>query len=205
VSNSAVLLDPSGRRIFAYDKIHLVPFGEYVPLRRWLSFAKALTAEIGDFQPGSTHNVGKLPGGKFGVFICYEGVFGAEVRRFAVKGAELFINTSNDGWFGQTGAPAQHFMMARVRAVEDRRWLLRATNTGYTAAVDPYGRVVAEFSADTLGLLDAPYDFRSNLTFYTRYGDWLAWLSLIVVAAGLLLEKIVPREEKKEEKEEREE
>ena len=202
VSNSAVLLEPSGRHIFVYDKIHLVPFGEYVPLRRWLFFAKKLTAEIGDFQPGSTYNVGKLPGGRFGVFICYEAVFGAEVRRFAANGAELFINMSNDGWFGHSGAPAQHFMMARVRAVEDRRWLLRATNTGYTAAVDPYGRVVAEFSSDTLGVLDVPYDFRSNRTFYTRYGDWLGWVSLIVVAAGLVLAKIISREEKEEEKEE---
>jgi apolipoprotein N-acyltransferase len=185
VSNSAVLLDPSGRRIFTYDKIHLVPFGEYVPLRRWLFFAKKLTAEIGDFQPGSTYSVGKLPGGRFGVFICYEAVFGSEVRRFTANGAELLINVSNDGWFGHSGAPQQHFNMARVRAVENRRWLLRATNTGYTGAVDPYGRVVAEFSADTLGVLDVPYDFRSNLTFYTRHGDWLCWLSLLVVATAL--------------------
>ncbi|MGC2421042.1 MAG: apolipoprotein N-acyltransferase [Candidatus Acidiferrales bacterium] len=189
-TNSAVLLDPSGQRTFTYDKIHLVPFGEYVPLRRWLTFAGKLTADIGDFTPGTTYTVGSLasdPSGdqKFSVFICYEAVFPGEIRRFARDGAELLINISNDGWFGRSGAPAQHLMMARIRAVENRRWLLRDTNNGFTVSVDPYGRIVARLAPDIRGQLDAPYDFRTGLTPYVRFGDWFAWLCLLA-SLGLL-------------------
>jgi apolipoprotein N-acyltransferase len=184
--NSAVLLDATGRRVFLYDKIHLVAFGEYVPLRRWLKFAQSLTAEIGDFTPGTEYKVGELAGGrKFGAFICFEAVFPNLVRRFPANGAQLLVNISNDGWFGGTSAPAQHFMMARVRAVEHRRWLLRSTNTGFTASVDPYGRLAARLQPDIRGALDAPYGFRSDITLYTHWGDWLAWLS--VLASALLI------------------
>ncbi|MGA3293755.1 MAG: apolipoprotein N-acyltransferase [Candidatus Acidiferrales bacterium] len=185
-TNSAVLLDPSGRRIFTYDKIHLVPFGEYVPLRRWLTFAGKLTADIGDFTPGTAYRVGRLPDGTFGSFICYEATFPNEVRRFTAGGAELLINMSNDGWFGRSAAPAQHLMMARVRAVENRRWLLRDTNNGFTVAVDPYGRVEAQLATDVRGELDAPYDFRSGLTLYARFGDWFAWLCVLASIALLV-------------------
>ena len=190
-SNSAVLLDPAGRREFTYDKIHLVPFGEYVPLRRWLTFAKSLTAGISDFAPGRTYGVGSLPaeagvpGGRFSVFICYESIFPALVRRFAANGAQLLVNISNDGWFGRSSAPAQHLMMLRVRAVENRRWLLRDTNTGFTVDVDPYGRMIARLARFKRAELDAPYAFRSDSTPYTRFGDWLAWLC--VIATILLL------------------
>jgi apolipoprotein N-acyltransferase len=203
-SNSAVLLDPSGRRVFTYDKIRLVPFGEYVPLRRWLTFAGKLTADIGDFTPGSVHEVGSLqvaeahipsPGPTFGAFICFEAVFPGEVRRFTAGGAELLINISNDGWFGRSAAPAQHLMMARVRAVENRRWLLRATNNGFTVAVDPYGRIAAQLATDVRGELDAPYDFRSGLTPYARFGDWFAWLC-VIASFGLLGASIKMRKDK---------
>ena len=116
-SNSAVLLNPAGQRIYSYDKIHLLPFGEYVPLRGWLTFAKRLTADISDFTPGSTYSVGQIPQGKFGAFICYEAIFPSEVRRFTASGAQLLITISNDGWFGRSSAPEQHMFMARVRAV----------------------------------------------------------------------------------------
>ena len=184
-SNSAVLFDPSGKRVFTYDKIHLVPFGEYVPLRRWIKFAGRLTADIADFTPGTVFRVGELPGGRFGTFICYESIFPDEIRRFALGGAGLLITISNDGWFGRSAAPAQHLMMARVRAVENRRWLLRATNNGFTASVDPYGRYIARLAPDIRGELDAPYDFRTDLTPYARFGDWWAWLC--VWASALLL------------------
>ncbi|HEU5411337.1 MAG TPA: apolipoprotein N-acyltransferase [Candidatus Acidoferrales bacterium] len=178
-SNSAVLLDPSGQRVFTYDKIHLVPFGEYVPLRRYLFFAHSLIDSIGDFTPGRDYSVGYLPGGRFSVFICYEAIFSNEIRRFAKNGAQLLINISNDGWFGRSSAPAQHLMMARVRAVENRRWLLRCTNTGYTVDVDPYGRIVARLARFERSQLDAPYAFRSDVTPFTRFGEWLAWLCVI--------------------------
>ncbi len=187
--NSAALLDPSGRRVFLYDKIHLVPFGEYVPLHRWLTFAAKLTVEVGDFQPGSQYRVGQLPNSteRFGVFICFEAVFPDEVRRFAAHGANLLVNISNDGWFGRSVAPEQHLVMARVRAVENRRWLLRATNNGHTVVVDPYGRYTARLEPDKRGVLSADYSFRRDLTLYTRWGDWLAWLSVAASACFLLI------------------
>ncbi len=179
-TNSATLLNPLGQRIFTYDKIRLVPFGEYVPLRQWLTFAGRLTADLSDFTPGTKYSVGDLPGGRFGVFICYEAIFHDEVRHFAGNGAQLLINLSNDGWFGRSAAPAQHLMMARVRAVESRRWMLRDTNNGYTVDIDPYGRTVAALATDIRGQLDAPYDFRSDTTLFVRWGDWLAWLCSII-------------------------
>ncbi|MDE3169868.1 MAG: apolipoprotein N-acyltransferase, partial [Acidobacteriota bacterium] len=189
-TNSAALLDPAGQRVFTYDKIHLVPFGEYVPLRRWLTFAGKLVADIGDFTPGHEYSVGPLPGGKFGVYICYEGVFPGMVRRFTADGAQLLINISNDGWFGRSAAPAQHAMMERVRAVENRRWLLRDTNNGYTLDVDPYGRTVAEMPADIRGQLDAPYAFETEMTPYARFGNWFAWLC-VLASVGLLAASMV--------------
>ncbi len=103
--------------------------------------------------------MGSLPGGRFGVFICYEAIFPDHVRQFVRNGAELLINISNDGWFGRSSARAQHLAMARVRAVENRRWLLRDTNNGFTVSVDPYGRIVASMPPDVRGELDAPYAF----------------------------------------------
>ncbi len=197
--NSAVMLDPAGKRVFQYDKIHLVPFGEYVPLRRLLTFASQLTAEVGGYQAGTGYSVGELPDKpapwemrtpgpphKFGAFICFEAVFPNLVRQFTANGAELLINISNDGWYGRSVAPDQHLAMARVRAVENRRWLLRATNNGYTVAIDPYGREVASLKSDIRGVLRAPYSFRSDRTIYSRFGDWFAWLC-VIVAIGLLV------------------
>jgi apolipoprotein N-acyltransferase len=182
--NSAALLGPNGTLDFLYDKIHLVPFGEYVPWRKWLFFAGKLTADIGDFQHGTEYRVGHLPGDSFSVFICYEAIFPNLVRHFTEEGAGLLINISNDGWFGGSAAPAQHLAMARVRAVENRRWLLRDTNNGITASVDPYGRIITRLPSDIRGELDAPYGFRTDTTIYVRWGDWLAWLC---VAASLVL------------------
>ncbi len=185
--NSAAMLDPQGREEFQYDKIHLVPFSEYVPWRDFFWFAKNLTGLAGDFRSGTRYAVGELPGGHFSVFICYEAVFPSEVRRFVLDGANLLINLSNDGWFGRSSAPAQHLRMATVRAVEHRRWLLRDTNNGYTVSVDPYGRIVARLPADVRGELEAPYDFRSDTTFYTRWGDWLPELCAIIGVMLLFL------------------
>jgi len=195
-NNSAALLGPDGALDFMYDKIHLVPFSEYVPWRNWFFFARDLTGLIGDFQHGSQYKVGKISGGPFSVYICYEAIFPNEVRRFTLAGAQLFINISDDGWFGGSGAPGQHLAMARVRAVENRRWLLRDTNDGITVSVDPYGRIVARLPANIRGELDAPYAFRADLTPYARWGDWLPWLCvlialvlLFIVARGTLARK----------------
>ncbi|MGH9681762.1 MAG: apolipoprotein N-acyltransferase, partial [Candidatus Acidiferrales bacterium] len=187
-NNSAALLDAKGELEFLYDKIHLVPFSEYVPWRKWLSFAGDITGLIGDFQHGTQYKVGPLAGGKFGVFICYEAIFPSEVRRFTRAGANVLINISDDGWFGGSGAPEQHLAMARVRAVENRRWLLRDTNTWITVSVDPYGRIVARLAPNIRGELDAPYGFRTDLTPYARWGDWIAWLCVVAALVLLLIE-----------------
>jgi apolipoprotein N-acyltransferase len=185
--NSAAMLDPQGRVQFQYDKIHLVPFSEYVPWRDFFWFAKNLTGLAGDFRSGTRYAVGEISGGRFSTFICYEAVFPHEVRRFVLNGATLLINISNDGWFGRSAAPAQHLQMARVRAVEFRRWLLRDTNNGFTVAVDPYGRIVARMAPDIRGELDAPYGFRNDMSLYARWGDWLSQICAIVSALLLIL------------------
>lgn len=184
--NSAVMLDARGRRIFAYDKIHLVPFGEYEPFPLIHHVVASVSTEVGGFRKGHEYSVGRLPGGeRFGAFICYEAIFPNEVRRFVAGGANLLVNISNDGWFGRSAAPDQHLMMARVRAAENRRWLVRATNNGFTASIDPYGRIVARMAPDIRGALDAPYDFRNDVTVYSRFGDWFAWVCVII--AGIFL------------------
>ena len=180
VYNSAALIDPNGRETFLYDKIHLVPFSEYLPFGNWFAFIRKITPEVGNFAQGREWKVGTLPDGhRFSVYICYEAAFPGEVRRFAVNGAELLVNISNDGWFGRTAAPEQHLDMARLRAIENRRWMIRSTNNGHTVSVDPYGREVANIPTDIRASLNAPYAYRDDLTFYTRWGDWLPWLSLL--------------------------
>ena len=149
---------------------------------------RKLTGLIGDFQHGTQYKVGRIPGGPFSVYICYEAIFPNEVRRFTLAGAALFVNISDDGWFGGSSAPPQHLAMARVRAVENRRWMLRDTNTGVTVSVDPYGRIVARLPADIRGELDAPYGFRTDITPYARWGDWLPWLCVIAALVLLLLD-----------------
>jgi apolipoprotein N-acyltransferase len=186
-NNSAALLGGNGALDFIYDKIHLVPFSEYVPWRDWFFFARGLTGLVGDFQHGSQHKVGGIAGGRFCVYICYEAIFPNEVRRFTLSGAQLFINISDDGWFGGSSAPGQHLAMARVRAVENRRWLLRDTNDGITVSVDPYGRIVARLPEHIRGELEAPYAFRSELTPYARWGDWIAWLCVLAVLVLVLM------------------
>jgi apolipoprotein N-acyltransferase len=179
--NSAILLDPQGQKVFTYDKIHLVPFGEYEPFPLIHRVVASVSDEVGGFRKGSKYSVAHLPGGyTFGAFICYEAIYPGEVRRFAAAGADLLVNISNDGWFGRSAAPEQHLRMARVRAVENRRWLLRVTNNGFTGSVDPYGRVFRPLPPDIRAAVDLPYDFRTDETIYTRFGDWFAWLCVLV-------------------------
>lgn len=188
--NSAALIAPTGNWAERYDKVHLVPFGEYVPYRELFSFAGKLTREVGDFSSGAQRRPLDLGQFKLGVFICYESIFPDEIREFALRGAEVLVNISNDGWFGPTGAPGQHLNMVRMRAIENRRWVLRTTNTGITAAIDPYGRVVARAPANQRLALDAPYARISATTFYTRHGDWFAYGCAIISLVGLIFLRI---------------
>lgn len=185
--NSALLVDPQGQKVFVYDKRHLVPFGEYEPFPLIHRVVQSVSSEIGGFHKGTDAAVGTFPSGyKFGVYICYEAIYPGEVRDFAAKGANLLINISNDGWFGKSSAAKQHLHMARVRAAENRRWVLRVTNSGLTAAVDPYGRIYQNIPPDVRGAVDLPYDFRADTTLYTRFGDWFAWMCVLVSVILLL-------------------
>lgn len=184
--NSEVLLDPAGLLVSQYDKIHLVPFGEYVPLEQWLGFAGTLTAESGDFVPGNRLIVSRLLDGRGSGLICYEAIFPNLVRQFVAGGAELLVNISNDGWFHSSAARYQHLLMARMRAIENARYFLRATNTGVTAVIRPDGRIAAQLPPDRPAVLEARWGFVERQTFYSRYGDWFAQLACLIAAAALL-------------------
>jgi apolipoprotein N-acyltransferase len=178
--NSAVLLDPSGEPVSRYDKMYLVPFGEFVP--SLFSWVNRITNESGDFVPGKDVVVSSTEQHRLGAFICYESAFPHLVRRFAQQGAEVLVNLTNDGYFGHSAARQQHLLLARMRAAENRRWLLRPTNDGITVSIDPAGRIRQQFPPfeQTGGRLR--FSWISDRTVYTRWGDWFAWTCL---AGGL--------------------
>jgi apolipoprotein N-acyltransferase len=183
--NSAMLFSSDGSKAGRYDKIHLVPFGEYIPFKDLLTFAHKLTGRVSSFSRGQQRLVFRLPDQKgtvhrYGFLICYEAVFADEVREFAKNGAEVLVNLSDDGWYGDTSAPWQHLNEARMRAIENRRWLLRDTNNGVTAAIDPYGRVRQSIPRHQVNSLPAEFGFRDDVTFYTQHGDVFAWLCAIL-------------------------
>jgi len=196
--NSALVIDPNGNEVGRYDKIHLVPFGEYVPLRDLLFFAKKLTREVGDYSRGTERKVFDLSGSKIGIAICYESIFPDEIREFTANGAQTLITISNDTWFGESGAAFQHLDMTRMRAIENHRWMLLSTNNGITASIDPYGRVIKRAERNTRTALVAPYSPLSESTFYTRNGDLFAWICVVIsclalfvrarIAAGTMIE-----------------
>ena len=177
--NSALVMGADGARVGRYDKIHLVPFGEYIPFQQLLFFAHKLTGRVSSFTRGTERKVFRLNGHRYGVFICYEAVFADEVREFAQLGAEVLVNISDDGWYGDTSAPWQHLNMARMRAIENRRWILRDTNNGVTAVIDPYGRVRQSIPRHQTDSLPAGYGFRDDVTFYTAHGDVFGWASVL--------------------------
>jgi len=178
--NSALVVDATGTRLGRYDKIHLVPFGEYVPFQNLLFFARKLTGKVSRFTPGEERKVFLINGHRYGVFICYESVFADEVRHFAKNGAEVLVNISDDGWYGDTSAPWQHMQMERMRAVENRRWILRDTNNGVTSVIDPDGRVRQSIPRHQVDALPAQYGFRSDVTFYSAHGDVFGWVCVLL-------------------------
>ncbi len=180
--NSALIIGADGERVGRYDKIHLVPFGEYVPYANLLTFARKLTGRVSSFDRGTERKVFRLGGHKYGVFICYEAVFADEVRHFAQLGAEVLVNISDDGWYGDTSAPWQHLNMARMRAIENRRWILRDTNSGVTCAIDPNGVVRQSIPRHVVDALPAEFGFREDVTFYTEHGDLFGWGCVLAAA-----------------------
>jgi len=183
--NSAIMLDPAGREVGRYHKNNLVPFGEFVPAA--FAWVNRITQEAGDFKPGIDHTVFRTNGNNAGVFICYESVFPEFVRQFARDGATYFVNISNDGYFGESKAREQHLSLVRMRAVESRRWILRATNSGITAVIRPDGSIAQTLPEyqHTAGIVS--YGVSNEITFYAQHGDWFAWscLAVAVLASGL--------------------
>jgi apolipoprotein N-acyltransferase len=182
---SAMVFDARGLEQGRYDKIHLVPWGEYVPYPKIFFFAKKLTGKVANFTPGTDREVFHLTDSKgamhrYGIFICYEAVFADEIRQFTKNGAEVFVTGSDDGWYGDTSAPWQHLNMARMRAIENRRWILRGTNDGVTAAIDPYGRVRQSIPRHKVDALPAEFSYRDDITFYSKHGDAFAWLCALL-------------------------
>jgi apolipoprotein N-acyltransferase len=180
--NSAFLIDPGGAMIGRYDKINLVPFGEYVP--EIFGWVNRVTKEAGDFVAGNRVVVFPVADHRIGAFICYESAFPDLVRQFARDGAEVLVNLSNDGYFGHSAAREQHLSLVRMRAAENQRWILRGTNDGITVVADPAGRITyrAEPYQELAGVVG--YRYLTGLTLYTRYGDWFAWGCLVLGLAS---------------------
>ena len=186
--NSAALISPEGTLVSRYDKVNLVPFGEFVP---WpFGFANKISTEVGDFAAGSRVIVSPVGAHRIGTFICYESVFPGFVRKFAAGGAEVLFNISNDGWFGKSAARMQHLSMVRMRAAENRRWILRSTNDGITATIDPAGRLRGTLPPYQEAASYTGFSFVSTLTPYTRFGDWFALLCAALAILGLVAERV---------------
>ena len=184
--NSAFLL--TGQGITGkYDKIHLVPFGEYVPLASLLGFVKGWAEFISEFGTGDVETVFPLPGAPFGTVICYEVIFPELFRGFVVRGAAFMANITNDAWFGETSGPWQHLGMLPLRAVEHRVAIARAANTGVSAFVEPTGRIGPTLPLLERGVLHRRIPLRDRATLYTRFGDWLVYACAGLGAAGVAL------------------
>ncbi len=181
--NRAYLLSPEGNILSRYDKMHLVPFGEYIPLSKFLFFINKMVEGIGDFIPGEEYTVMKTDGGRFGVVICYEIIFPELVREFVKKDANFMVTITNDAWFGKSSAPYQHFSMAVFRAIENRVPVVRAANTGISGTIDSSGRIkkATDIFVETYITDEITISKDHKKTFYTRYGDIFSYICTIIV------------------------
>jgi apolipoprotein N-acyltransferase len=183
--NSAFLVLADGSTAGVYRKMHLVPFGEYVPLKWLFFFAAPLVEAVSDFSAGDSAVLLPVGGHRISTAICYEIVYPGLVREFARQGSELLTTITNDAWFGRTAAPHQHFAQASMRAIENGRYLVRAANTGFSGVVDPYGRVVAQSRLFEPAVIVRPVRFLTAATVYSRSGDAIAYAS-VAAAVGML-------------------
>jgi apolipoprotein N-acyltransferase len=181
--NSAFFVRPDGTTAGFYRKMHLVPFGEYVPYKDLLAFAAPLVENSGPFSPGVDPTVLPVNGHPVSVAICYEVVYPALMRQFVVRGSELLTTITNDAWFGTSSAPYQHFEQATIRAIEEGRYLVRSANTGISGIVDPYGHVLAESRIFEPAVVVGDARFLRGSTFYARHGDIVAYASAVMTLA----------------------
>ena len=182
--NSAVVLSPDGEVLAHYSKIFLVPFGEFVPWPFSL-FIDKITMEAGNFLPGDQVVVAEVNGHKIGTYICYENVFARGVRRFVADGAEVLVNISNDSWYGRTAARYQHLLIARMRAIENQRYILRATSDGITTVINRAGQITTPLPSFEAGALNSRFDYSDEMTWFALYGEWFWYLCLAVTPALL--------------------
>ena len=186
--NSAFLVQADGSTGGVYRKMHLVPWGEYVPLKDLLFFVGPLVEAIGTgFAPGTEATLLRVDGRPLSVSICYEIIFPDLVRRFVLEGSQLLTTITNDAWFGKTSAPYQHFEQASVRAVETGRYLVRSANTGISGIIDPYGRVLQRSGIFQPAVITGEARWLTDVTIYTRIGDAFAYASAILTIALLVL------------------
>jgi len=179
--NSAILINEEGQKVAQYDKIRLMPFGEYVPLPRWLPGASSVRGIVGEFTPGSSFTLMPLGGLRVGVFICIEAAHPSIARRFANEGADGFVNISNDGYLGPTAVMRQHLANAVFRAVENDRPLLRVTNSGISASIDSKGRIWSPTHAFETAVRAWDVDRETNArTFYSRHGDVFVYVCALI-------------------------
>ncbi|HKP12095.1 MAG TPA: apolipoprotein N-acyltransferase [Blastocatellia bacterium] len=196
--NSALVIAPSGEKVAEYDKMALVPFGEYIPARNWLPFAKNIRALVGDITPGTSFTLGEAAGARLGTLICFEATRPDLARRLRLEGASALVQISNESWFGPTAMPRQMLAQAVFRAVENNVDVVRATNSGLSAFVHPLGLTegetpLFETATRTWQVKSAAEAQGDGLTFYTRHGDVFAILcavaSLILVGASFVPER----------------
>jgi apolipoprotein N-acyltransferase len=186
MQNRAYLVDETGKVLGGYAKRHLVPFGEYVPLKKLLFFVHRLVEAAGDFAPGNNQPLLELGGQRIGALICYEGIFAELARSSVLQGATSLVNITNDAWYGRTGAPYQHMQMARWRAVEFRVPLIRAANTGVSTIVDATGALCGTIPLDDSGYLSCTIRPFRTLTLYARWGDAFAWICFLTTLCAIL-------------------
>lgn len=184
--NSAFFMDGNGTETGRYDKMHLVPFGEYIPLKRLFFFSETISKDVGDFYPGSEYLTIPMDGHEVNALICFEAVFPDLSREFIRRGSQLIVNLTNDAWYGDTSAPYQHLMMARWRAVESRRFLLRAANSGFSAVIEPSGRIQVRTSLLREDTAIGAFAFLAGNTFYVRLGGYFPILCVIITFLALL-------------------
>ncbi len=191
--NSAYIFGKEGQLMGRYDKGHLVPFGEFTPLRDYFPFLENISVATGDFFSGSTHAPIATELGKVGLLVCYEGTFPYITIDTARRGAQVFVNITNDAWFGSSSAPYQHLAFYTFRAIETDKFVLRAANTGISAIIDPRGRITARTGLFERTVLKGTFAMRDGLTFYVRYGDYFVTLCVLVLVGlilrGLLVKK----------------
>jgi len=183
--NSVLLLGPTGQEAYRYDKSHLVPFGEYVPFQDWLGILfEPLVQGVGGYSPGEGLQLGNITDTRFATLICYEGIFPELSRRFISQGAQMFVNITNDSWYGRSTAPRQHLEMALFRAIETRKPFLRCANSGYSAAIDYLGRSSQEMGLFEEGILMTQVAGNSYRSIYSYIGDWM---NIMIVVGTVIL------------------